>query len=221
MKKSIVFYIIIISSLFVLVGCGPTPPPDNSPPWDSSSHSLTEEPPTEEPSTEEPPTEEPPTEEPPTEEPPTGVLDVLVDIVFDDCSCGGDFQKATVNLTINDGEAPYNISDIGPVFPDKNKLVTFDVSVGSSFPLIINSSDGLSWEPDDNIDASPPYACQPPPSCSSESNNNNSCHEEEVCIDTVTTIEVCGKWTGNGKKCLEWEEKDIITTTCHMELVCD
>lgn len=141
-------------------------------------------------------------------------LDVGINFSFEDCSCGGVFQKAAILLNINNGTPPFNISDQEPV---NHRLVTFPVSLGSSFPLVITSSDGLVWEA--KIEVPFQSSCQPPKDCSS----GKSCTEKEVqvCEEVVTTIDICVKWTGNGNKCLEWKKQDVVEIVCKTEKVCE
>lgn len=204
----------VIILAFLLVSCGPgTPSNGTTPPFVPVS------PPAGSLST------EPPATEPPATEPPTKELKVDVDVVFDNCSCRGDFQNATVILTINNGEPPFNISGSGPVNPVNDKLVTFPVPVGSSFPLDISSNDGLSWKTD-NIDASSPYSCNPPPSCNSGGGDNGkTCHNEDVenCELVEVMKTVCTQYAGNSGNCKKWEDivtyEEVCTTT--VEEVCN
>ena len=168
-----------------------------------------------------PPTGEP-TEVPPIGEPtevPIQLLDVEVDFSFEDCSCSGNFQKAKIILNIKNGEPPFNINDQAPV---NERLVTFPVPLASSFPLTITSFDNRVYEA--KVEVPLPSSCQPPKnSCGGGGGDGGSCTEKEVqvCEDVVTTIDVCIKWTGNGKKCLEWGRQEKVDTVCHSEVVCE
>jgi hypothetical protein len=171
----------------------------------------------------------------PTPTPATEPLPLMVDVKFfyGGCGCDGFYQNASINLDIQNGIPPFNISEVEPV---NERLVTFPVHVGSSFPLVITSRDGLIWEA--NIDVPYQTACEPPKdSCggnddpvsggsgptSGGGTGGGGCTEREVqvCKDIVTTINVCVKWTGNGNKCLEYELKDVVNTVCEMKTVCD
>ena len=151
-------------------------------------------------------------------------LDVDVKVSFDECSCGGNFQKAIVSLNIKNGIPPFNISGQTPV---KERQVIFPVSLGSSFPLEIISSDGLSWKTE-KIDASTQSSCQAPTSCSDggENNNNNgpNCHEvaENVCKQVEVTKKVCVDWAGNSGNCKKWEDQVSLKEVCSVEtkIVC-
>jgi hypothetical protein len=54
-------------------------------------------------------------------------------------------------------------------------------------------------------------------------NDGGGCTEKEVqvCEDIVTTVDVCVKETGNGKKCLEWEQQERMIKVCHTEIECE
>ena len=228
MKKPYhICFIIIIWSLFILQGCDPKVT-ETLPPWDSPD-STSPEPPTEQPT--ELPTELP-TEPQTAEEQPDEELDVHVDVVFDNCSCSGTYQNATVLVTLNNGEAPFNFSGSGPVHPVNDKLVTFTIPVGSSFPLAITSNDNLTWETEENITTIPPYTCQAPTRCSSEdstssedNSNETSCRDVEVenCKLVEVKKTVCTEWAGKSGNCKTW--KDIVTNeevcTSTKEVVCN